>query len=52
MRVREADQVIAFYPDGTADGREILLQDREGFRRVLRLNPITASVQIVELERK
>jgi Tfp pilus assembly protein FimT len=52
MRAREADQVIAFYPDGTADGREILLQDREGFRRVLRLNPITASVQIVELERK
>jgi len=52
LRARDADQLIAFYPDGTADSREILLQDREGFRRVLRLNPITASVQIVELERK
>jgi Tfp pilus assembly protein FimT len=49
---READSIIAFYPDGTADGRDILLQDREGFRRVLRLNPVTAGVQIVELERK
>jgi type II secretion system protein H len=49
---RDADQVIAFYPDGTADSREILLQDREGFRRLLRLNPITASVRIVEVERK
>jgi len=51
-RARAADEVIAFYPDGTADARIILLQDRAGFRRGLRVNPITANVQIVELERK
>ncbi len=49
-RVPAADQVISFYPDGTADGVEIRLEDREGFRRVLRINPTTARVQIREME--
>ena len=39
---------ITFYPDGTADGRELLLRDRQGFQLGLRINPITARVQIVE----
>ena len=46
------EDTIAFYPDGTADEREILLRDREGFGVALRLNPITARVHIIELERQ
>ncbi|PYI88447.1 MAG: hypothetical protein DME26_03595, partial [Verrucomicrobia bacterium] len=46
------DEVISFYPDGTSDAREILLRDREGFRVALRLNPITARVHLIELERQ
>jgi len=44
--------MISFYPDGTADRAELLLKDREGFRLALRINPITARVQITELERE
>ncbi|MDB6077847.1 MAG: hypothetical protein JWO82_1594, partial [Akkermansiaceae bacterium] len=40
------------YPDGTADAWEIHLRDRAGFQLALRINPITASVHIVELEHK
>jgi type II secretion system protein H len=49
-----ADQLntIAFYPDGTTDGGDIQLQDRDGFRFVLRLNPVTARVHVVELARQ
>ena len=43
---------ISFYPDGTADAALIQLQDRSGFRLGLRLNPVTARVHIVELERQ
>jgi hypothetical protein len=43
---------ITFYPDGTADARELLLRDRQGFRLALRINPITARVQIVETPRE
>jgi type II secretion system protein H len=43
---------IAFYPDGTADAGDLLLRDREGFRLALRINPITARVQVVDLERE
>jgi len=49
---RDGNEGIVFYPDGTADAREIQLQDRAGFRLVLRINPTTARVQIMELERK
>ena len=49
---RERDETIVFYPDGTADAREIRLEDRQGFRLALRINPTTARVRIVELERK
>ena len=52
LAFREGDEAIVFYPDGTADAREIELKDREGFRLVLRINPTTARVQIMELERK
>lgn len=43
---------ISFYPDGTADGREVVLRDRDGFRLALRINPITARVQIADLGRE
>lgn len=42
---------ISFYPDGTADAGEIQLRDREGFRLALRINPVTARVHIVEMDR-
>jgi hypothetical protein len=46
------DETVSFYADGTADAQEILLRDRQGFRLALRINPITARVHIVELERQ
>lgn len=48
----EPDDVISFFPDGTADNREVILRDQEGFGLALRLNPITARVKIVELPRQ
>ena len=46
------EETLAFYPDGTADGVDILLRDRAGFRLGLRINPITARVRMMELERQ
>jgi prepilin-type N-terminal cleavage/methylation domain-containing protein len=48
----DSENAIAFYPDGTADAREIVLRDNEGFRLGLRINPVTARVHIVELARE
>lgn len=48
----DADNAISFYPDGTADDREVILRDQEGFRLALRINPITARVNVIELERR
>lgn len=42
---------ISFYPDGTASAGEIRLRDREGFRLALRINPVTARVHVVEMDR-
>jgi type II secretion system protein H len=48
-----SDEVtISFYPDGTADGGDFLLRDREGFRLRLQINPVTARVHVVEMERE
>ncbi len=44
--------VISFFPDGTAARREIRLRDRDGFRLVLRINPTTARVKVVDLGRQ
>jgi type II secretion system protein H len=41
---------VTFYPDGTADARQIELTDRDGFRLALRINPITSRVQITAME--
>jgi type II secretion system protein H len=43
---------ILFYPDGTSDAREILLQDEQGFRLALKINPVTSRVHLVELGRE
>jgi type II secretion system protein H len=40
--------VITFYPDGTADAREFFLRDRAGVELVLRINPITSRVRILD----
>lgn len=43
---------VAFYPDGTAEAAEVLLHDRAGFGLRLRINPITARIQILDLARE
>lgn len=43
-------EAINFYPDGTADSREVELRDREGFGLALRISEIDARVQIITLE--
>lgn len=43
------EEAVTFYPDGTADARQILLTDRDGFRLALRINPITSRVQITAM---
>lgn len=48
----DSEYAISFYPDGTADDREVILRDQEGFRMALRINPITARVNVIELERE
>jgi hypothetical protein len=47
----QADK-ISFYPDGTADATDVLLRDRTGFGLMLRINPVTSRVQVMELERQ
>jgi hypothetical protein len=51
-RKQNRDQTLAFYPDGTGEAAEIVLRDRHGFRLALRINPTSARVHIVELERE
>lgn len=40
---------ITFYPDGSADAREFLFRDRAGVELVLRINPTTSRVRIIEM---
>ena len=47
-----SEVAIGFYPDGTADAGDITLRDREGFRLMLHINPVTARVHVVEMERE
>jgi len=47
-----SETVIDFYPDGTADAGDILLRDREGFQLLLQINPVTARVHVVEMQRE
>lgn len=40
---------VDFFPDGTAQAAEFILRDRAGFRLALRVNPVTARLQVREL---
>ena len=42
------DGTLTFQPDGTADPADIALRDRQGFALVLRINPTTGRVRIIE----
>ena len=48
----DPDIVLGFYPDGTADAAELVLQDRDGFQIALRVNPTTARVRVAQVERE
>jgi Tfp pilus assembly protein FimT len=43
------DPTITFNADGTADARDVLLRDRQGFQLLLRINPTTSRVKVVEV---
>jgi type II secretion system protein H len=47
-----ANEAVCFYPDGTADSREIELRDQDGFRLALLLNPVTSRVEVIESGRE
>ena len=57
QRDEEADEsetpvemdTIVFYPDGSADAREFLFRDRAGVELVLRINPTTGRVRVIEM---
>jgi len=42
---------IQFFPDGTAEAAELILEDRTGVRLALRINPVTGRVRIVDSKR-
>lgn len=46
------DGPLLFYPDGTADGADVILEDRQGFRLALRLDATTARIRVEELPRQ
>ncbi len=43
---------VTFYPDGTADAAEVLLRDQAGYGLRLRIDPVTARVEVDEVPRK
>jgi type II secretion system protein H len=43
------EEAVTFYPDGTADARQIVLTDGDGFGLALRVSPVTSRVQISTL---
>ena len=43
---------VDFFPDGTAQATEFILRDRAGFRLALRVDPITARLQVRELKER
>ena len=42
--LKTTDSSIVFYPDGTATGGELVLQDTQGQKVVLVINPVTGTV--------
>jgi type II secretion system protein H len=48
----DAGDAIGFYPDGTADAADVLLRDQAGFGLRLRIDPVTARVEILPLSKE
>jgi type II secretion system protein H len=48
----EHGDLVSFYADGTADANQVLLRDRQGFRLLLRINPVTSRVHVEEVPRQ
>jgi Tfp pilus assembly protein FimT len=44
------NDAITFHPDGTADGCQVWLMDRTGFKLGLQVSAVTAGVHLVEQE--
>ena len=40
--------IVRFFSDGTADSREFVLTDSTGSELVLRINPVTGRVRVIE----
>jgi type II secretion system protein H len=49
---RSRPDEVTFYPDGTADAAEIVLRDNAGFGLRLKIDPITARVEILDIDLK
>lgn len=52
--VEESSPPLAwiFHPDGTAEGGDLVMRDREGFGLMLQLNPVTGRVRLGEAPRR
>jgi type II secretion system protein H len=46
------DRSITFFSDGTADAKEVLLVDRQGFRLLLQLNSTTSRARVLDLPKQ
>lgn len=42
---------VTFYPDGTADAADVLLRDQDGYGLRLKIDSITARVEVLEIPR-
>ncbi|HRI14315.1 MAG TPA: prepilin-type N-terminal cleavage/methylation domain-containing protein [Verrucomicrobiota bacterium] len=51
LETPQSPESISFYADGTADAAEVWLSDRAGVGLTLRLNPVTARVQVIDRPR-
>lgn len=49
---RATQDSVTFYADGTAESKEILLRDRQGFMLALKMNPTTARFRIVQVQQE
>jgi type II secretion system protein H len=49
---KTAGDSIAFYADGTAESKDVLLRDRQGFTLALKMNPTTARFRIVQVRQE
>ncbi len=50
--MRSRTDAVLFRPDGTAEGRDIVLRDADGFALLIEIQPVTARVRIAALGRE